>query len=148
MGRLAPSVRSCLYFQEERQIHKLGSSFKFSIPSIMAGQLNPILAVILSLYAPIGRLRHRANQTCNSNLSSSLGRMIQHPSKQRHPKANGGGHLTIESVHASAPTNRAHGLTPRSSRTQPARPAFLFRHSSFNTSFSCRSQVGPRSFLR
>jgi hypothetical protein len=40
------------------------------------------------------------------------------------------------------------GLTPRSSRTQPAQPAFPSIHSSFITSFSCRSQVGPLSCFR
>ena len=39
-------------------------------------------------------------------------------------------------------------LTPRSSRTQPARSGFLSFHSSFITSFSSRSQVGPLSFFR
>jgi len=38
-------------------------------------------------------------------------------------------------------------LTLRSSRTQPARPAFISLHSSFITSFSSRSQVGPLSCL-
>jgi hypothetical protein len=56
--------------------------------------------------------------------------------------------LVVTCINSSSPFVQSQRLTPRSTRTQPARSAFPSCHSSFSTSFSIRSQVGLLSFFR
>ena len=122
------------------------SPFLFFVYLARLANLIVHLAVIIEKYAPSHCPRPSAFRPFHSFCSPSVIGMIPSSGKHLRPKPLGLGCFPVVSVHGAS--NGALGLTVSSTRTQPARSAFVSLGLDFTSPFILRPQVGPVNLVR